>query len=92
MNDQGRVEEIWKVVVHSFDLNESYLGSKENEAIVADILNKWENSETGKWVIEHSIEKPKLHHVLDLYMSMRRFKITAKLRGTDMTYWELKYT
>jgi hypothetical protein len=57
----------------------------------AEPLIQWQNSEAGKWVMEHAVEPPMWQRVPDLNTFGYRYGITARLRARDYTFWQLKW-
>ena len=57
----------------------------------ANPLWEWQESEMGKWVMEHALEIPVWHRIADQYGYGYRYTITAKLTEQDQTFWTLKW-
>lgn len=84
---ENKVEEIHTVTVHSFTV-----GDVDDPDIYAgEPLYKWQNSEQGKWIMDHAIETPVWQSVPDLALMGHRYIIRAKLRSKDLTYFLLKW-
>lgn len=82
-----RVEEIHNVVVYRFKM-----GDVEDPILyAAQPLLDWEKSEIGQWVLTHAMESPMWHRQEDPLQWGHQFAITAKLKGKDYTYWQLKF-
>lgn len=79
--------EVKEVVVHIFDLSDV----EDPDLYAAQPLWEWQQSESGKWVMEHSVDVPVWHRMLDSLMYGYRYKITAKLTDKDYTFWTLKW-
>ena len=70
------------------------IGDVEDPAIyAAEPLWQWQQSEAGKWIMEHSLETPSWHSggisYLDMYTT---YHVRAILLAEDYTYWKLKFT
>jgi hypothetical protein len=82
-----KVEEIHTVTVYSFSV-----GDVDDPDIYAgQPLYDWQQSDQGQWVMEHSIETPSWHRMVDMSMMGHRYAISAKLRAKDLTYFLLKW-
>jgi hypothetical protein len=57
----------------------------------AEPMYKWQESEHGKWVFEHSLETPKWNTCIDYSTYGHKFVITAKLKESDKIIWALKF-
>lgn len=83
----GLAHRIHKVIVHTFSMSDV----EDPEIYAAQPLWEWQQSEQGKWVMAHAIESPVWHRHNDLSSYTIRYAITAKLRGRDYTFWQLKW-
>ena len=82
-----RVHEIHNAIVHKFNM-----GDVEDPILFAgEPLWKWQNSEVGKWVMEHAVETPMWHRHQDYATYGHTFAITAKLKSRDYSYFLLKW-
>jgi len=82
-----RVHEIHNVVVHKFNMSDV----DDPELYAAEPLLAWQNSESGKWVMEHAMETPMWHRHMDYTSYGHVFAITAKLKAKDYSYYLLKW-
>jgi leucyl-tRNA synthetase len=48
-------------------------------------------TEKGKWVLEHAVDQPVWHRLLDPTTYGYKYKITARLKAVDYTFWTLKW-
>ncbi len=64
---------------------------EDPELYAAAPISEWQNSELGKWVIEHAVESPVWHIHLDHLTYGYQVTITAKLAEKDATFFKLKY-
>lgn len=79
--------EVKEVVVHVFELSDV----DDPDLYAAQPIYEWQNSESGKWVMEHAVDKPVWHRMLDPMVFGYKYKITAKLTAKDYTFWTLKW-
>jgi hypothetical protein len=83
-----RVEEIKEVVVHTFTMGDV----DDPDLYAAQPLWDWQESEQGKWVMEHAVETPVWHRIVDHFDRGYRYKVTAKFQGARLTEWLLRHT
>lgn len=84
---ENSVEKIYTVVVHEFLMSDS----EDPFLYAAQPLWEWEQSDIGKWVKAHAAETPVWHRNLEAHTLSHRFRIVAKLREKDYTFWCLKW-
>ena len=82
-----QVVEIKTVVVHSFTLSDV----DDPDRYAAGPMFDWERSEAGRWVMAHAVEKPVWHRMIDYGTYGYKYKITARLKAVDYTFWTLKW-
>ncbi len=82
-----RIVEVKEVTVHIFDLGDV----EDPELYAAQPIYEWQQSESGKWVMDHAVEPPIWHRHLDQAMYGYKYKITARLKAKDYTFWQLKW-
>ncbi len=77
-----------EIVVHRF------LVEWSDDAIVtaAAPLYEWEQSEVGKWVMEHAVEKPRWERAMHINTYNQEFAIIARLTEPDQIFFRLKFT
>lgn len=82
-----RVEEIVKIVVHQFTVDEL----DDPELYAAQPLYEWEQSEKGQWIMKNSREPPiwQRNPIQNTYET--NYKIVATLTGTALTEWLIRY-
>ena len=82
-----RVHEIHNAVVHTFSM-----GDVDDPILyAAQPLIEWQNSEPGKWIMEHAVETPMWHRQQDAMNWGHTFAVTAKLKAKDYSYFLLKW-
>ena len=78
---------IYKVVVHRFRMGDV----EDPDLYAAQPIYEWQESEQGKWVMEHAVETPFWHRHTDPSTYGYKYYIIARLREQDQTYWALKW-
>ncbi len=81
------VKEIHKVVVHTFTLSDV----EDPEIYAAEPIWKWQQSEAGKFVMEHAIDTPSYHKHIDHQVYGYRFAITAELEAKKLAEFYLRW-
>ena len=76
-----------EVIVHSIMMGDV----EDPDLFVAEPIWKWQQTDEGKWVMEHSLEKPMWRRHMDVTHYGYRYDIIAYLDGADLTYWKVKY-
>jgi len=82
-----RVEEVREIVVHEFDMGDV----EDPDLYAAEPLWQWQESESGKWIMEHAVETPMWHRSTDPHAYGYKYLISAKLAGPALTEWLLRY-
>ena len=73
-------------------VKEIHMGDVEDpDLMVADPIWKWQQTEAGKFVMEHSVEQPYWHRVFDYASYGHKYQIMARLSEQNETFWRLKY-
>lgn len=83
----NKVLEVKNVIVHKFEMGDV----EDPDLYAAEPLLKWQNSESGKWVMEHAVETPMWHRNVSPITYGHSYAISAKLQAKDYTYWTLKW-
>lgn len=87
MQIEDRVHEVHNAVVYTFNM-----GDVDDPILYAgEPLMQWQNSEAGKWVMEHAIETPMWHRQENVIHWGHTFAITAKLKAKDYSFFLLKW-
>ena len=84
---EGKYYRIKNVTVHQFTMGDV----DDPQLYAAEPLLNWQNSESGKWIMEHAVETPMWHQIRDYNIWGTRFAVTAKLKEVDYTFWTLKW-
>ena len=82
-----RVVRISNIVVHEFAMGDV----EDPDLYAAQPISEWQDSEAGKFVIEHAVEKPYWTRTVDLHSYGHRYVIVARMRESDQTFFKLKF-
>lgn len=83
----GFAHRVHTVTVHMFAMGDV----EDPDLYAAEPLIGWQNSDEGRWVMAHAVETPMWHRVVDYNSFGFKYAITAKLKGRDYTYWQIKW-
>jgi hypothetical protein len=83
----GQAVKFTDVKVHEFTTGDV----EDPDLYAAQPLWEWQNTEAGKWVMEHSVESPFWHRMTDPNMYGYKYYIIARFKEQDQTYWALKW-
>jgi hypothetical protein len=83
----GSVEELHRIVVHAFSVGDA----EDPDIYAAQPLWEWQESEKGKWVMKHAVEKPTWQRDVDYNTFGYRYAIVAELPGPRATEYYLKW-
>jgi hypothetical protein len=81
------VEEIHKVVVHQFTLGDV----DDPEIYAAQPIWEWQQSDAGKFVMEHAVDVPSYHRHMDHTIYGYRYAITAELEKKKLSEFYLRF-
>ena len=82
-----RVVRISDIVVHEFPMGDV----EDPDLYAAQPISEWQDSEAGKFVMEHAVEKPYWTRTVDLHSYGHRYVIVARMRESDQTFFKLKF-
>jgi hypothetical protein len=51
----------------------------------------WQQTDAGKWVMDNAVETPQWGRCNDYRTYSIRYRVIAKLKDTDATFFKLKY-
>lgn len=72
---------------------ELLMGDVEDpELYAAQPIYEWQQSEHGKWVMEHALEKPYFRIMANVDTYGYRIQVYGKLAEADEIIYRLKYT
>jgi hypothetical protein len=74
-------------IVHEFSLSDV----DDPDLLAAEPIWNWQQSESGKWVMENAIQKPSWHRNIDIHTYGYRYQIRADLTDEQVTFFELKF-
>ena len=74
-------------VVHSIYVSDV----DDPDLMVASPIWDWQQTEAGKWVMEHSAPKPSWHRNIDTNTYGYKYHIVAYFTPKQLTYWKLKF-
>jgi hypothetical protein len=84
---ENHVEETKEIIVHTFTMGDV----EDPDLYAAQPLWEWQESEAGKWVMEHAAESPMWHRIADPINYGYKYAVTAKLQGARLTEWLLRH-
>jgi hypothetical protein len=76
-----------KYTVHQIRMSDS----EDPDLYVADPIYKWQQTDAGKWVMQHSNPEPQWFRSLDFNAYGYLYTIRAELTPEEITFFELKY-
>lgn len=82
-----RVKEIHRVTVHQFRVGDV----DDPEIYAAQPLWEWQESDAGKFVMEHAIDKPEYHQRIDHTHYGYQYAITAELEVKHLAEFYLRF-
>ena len=74
-------------IVHEFSLSDV----EDPDLLAAEPIWNWQQSDSGKWVMENAIQKPSWHRHIDIHTYGYRYQIRADLTDEQVTFFELKF-
>jgi hypothetical protein len=81
------IEEIHEVVIHRFRMGDV----EDPDLYAAQPLWEWQESEQGKFVMEHAIETPVWHRQPDLENYGYQYVIVAELEKKKLSEFYLRF-
>ena len=82
-----RVVRISNTVVHEFSMGDV----EDPDLYAAQPISEWQNSEAGRFVMEHAVEKPYWIRQIDYNSYGHRYVIVARMKEPDQTFFRLKF-
>lgn len=82
-----KVVEFKELIVHRFKMGDV----EDPDLYAAQPLIEWQESEQGKWVMDHAVETPVWHRHIAPMNYHTDYAITAKLTAQDATFFILKW-
>jgi hypothetical protein len=87
VGDQHIVDEIHKIVVHQFSVGDV----EDPDLYAAHPLWEWQESEPGKFVMEHAVESPVWHRCMDPYNYGHQYAVVAELEKKKLSEFYLRW-
>ena len=84
---EDKVHQIHKVIVHRFQMGDV----EDPDLYAAQPLWEWQQSEMGRWVMDHSVETPMWHRQTNPNQYHTDYAVQAWLKGADYSFWVLKW-
>jgi hypothetical protein len=81
------IEEIHKITVYSFGVGDV----EDPEIYAAQPMWDWQQSDAGKFVMEHAVETPSYHQRLDHTSYGYRYAIVAELEAKKLSEFLLRW-
>lgn len=73
-------------------VHEITMGDVEDPDLwIADPIWKWQQTEAGKFVMEHAVEQPYWTRSMDYSTYGHKYRIMARLSEQNETFWRLKH-
>lgn len=85
--EQDIVKEIHKVTVHTFSVGDV----EDPEIYAAGPIWDWQQTDAGKFIMEHAVEKPSYHQSLDYNSFGYRYAIVAELEAKKLSEFYLRW-
>jgi hypothetical protein len=85
INDQ--VVRFSDICVHEFNMGDV----EDPDLYAAQPIWEWQESEAGKFVMEHAVEKPYWIRQVDHHSYGHKYKIIARLSEPNQTFFRLKF-
>lgn len=75
------------ICVHEFTMGDV----EDPDLYAAEPIIKWQDSEAGKFVMEHAVESPYWIRAIDYSSYGYRYRIMARLSEQNQTFFRLKF-
>ena len=82
-----RVVRFSDICVHEFTMGDV----EDPDLYAAEPIIKWQDSEAGKFVMEHAVESPYWIRAIDYSSYGYRYRIMARLSEQNQTFFRLKF-
>ena len=87
VDDNHNVKEINKVVVHRFRMGDV----EDPDLYAAQPIYEWQQTDQGKFIMEHAIDKPEWHRQLDYNTYGHQYTIVAELEMKKLSEFYLRF-
>jgi hypothetical protein len=85
--ENNTVKEIHKVVVHRFLMSDV----EDPDLYAAEPLHKWQESDPGKFIMEHAINQPEWHRQHDFMSLGWTYVVIAELEKKKLSEFYLRW-
>lgn len=73
-------------------IQEIDLGDVEDpDLLVADPIWRWQQTDEGKFIMEHAVDTPYWTRTFDYNTYGHKYRIMARLKEQDETFWRLRW-
>ena len=73
-------------------VHEILMGDVEDpDLFVADPIWKWQQTDAGKFIMEHAVDQPYFTRGIDHHSYGHLYRIVARLSEQNETFWRLKW-
>jgi hypothetical protein len=86
-NGVQNVEEYHKVIVHQFKMSDV----EDPDLYAAEPLHQWQESDPGKFVMEHAVEKPEWHRNTNFDIFGYRYVVIAELEKKKLSEFYMRW-
>ena len=76
-----------KLIVHQFTMGDV----EDPDLYAAEPIWTWQQTEAGKWVMEHAVETPSWHRAHNVGYYGYQYQIQADLHPEDASWFLLKW-
>ena len=83
----GKAVAFRDVIVHTIRMGDV----DDPDLYVAQPIYEWQESDSGKFIMEHAVEKPYWHRTTDYASYGHRYDIVARLSEQNECFWRLKW-
>ena len=87
ISDTGEESVSITQVVHTIRMGDV----EDPDLYVAQPIYEWQESDAGKFIMEHAVEKPYWTRQADISSYGHLYRIMARLSEQDQTFWTLKW-
>lgn len=87
VDDNHNVKEIHKVIVYKFNVGDM----EDPDVYAAEPMWNWQQSEPGKFIMEHAIDKPTWHRYTDFNNYGHQYAIEAELEMKKLSEYYLRW-
>jgi hypothetical protein len=84
---ENRVVRFSDICVHEFTMGDV----EDPDLYAAEPIMDWQDSEAGKFVMEHAVESPYWIRAIDHSSYGHRYRIMARLSEQNQTFFRLKF-